>query len=263
MELAADPDAVYAKTVEIDLAELVPLAARPHSPDNIGTVRELSGLPVDQVCIGSCTNSSYRELATVAQILRGRVVHPRVSFIVTPGSRQVLENLARDGYLADLLCAGARIMESACGFCIGNSQSPGSKGVSLRTSNRNFYGRSGTKDAEVYLVSPETAAAAVVKGIFTDPRDLGMDYPAVDMPETFSVDDCMILRTGAPGKSRRPGDHPGAQHRRSAAERTHARAPPRRGDHQGGRQDHDGSHHAGRGPDEVPLQHPPVCRFRL
>ena len=147
VELAADPDAEYAKVVEIDLSTLVPLAARPHSPDHIGSVGELAGIPVDQVCIGSCTNSSFRELATVARILRGRVAHPRVSLIVTPGSRQVLENLARDGYLADLLAAGARLTESSCGFCIGGSHSPGSKGVSLRTSNRNFHGRSGTEDA--------------------------------------------------------------------------------------------------------------------
>ncbi|HTZ41490.1 MAG TPA: aconitate hydratase [Syntrophales bacterium] len=192
-ELAADPDADYAKVININLAELVPLAAKPHSPDNIGAVRELAGLPVDQVCIGSCTNSSYRELATVARILRGRVAHPRVSFIVTPGSRQVLENISREGYLADLLCSGARLTESSCGFCIGGSHSPGSQGVSLRTSNRNFHGRSGTEDAQVYLVSPETAAAAVLTGVFTDPRDLGMDYPSVPFPETFHVDDCMIL----------------------------------------------------------------------
>jgi aconitate hydratase len=200
-ELAADPDAEYVKVIDIDLAELVPLAAKPHSPDNIGTVKELAGIPVDQVCIGSCTNSSYRELATVARILRGRVAHPRVSFIVTPGSRQVLENIARDGYLADLLCSGARLTESSCGFCIGGSHSPGSEGVSLRTSNRNFYGRSGTEDAGVYLVSPETAAAAVVSGVFTDPRDLGMDYPAVSMPETFHVDDCLILEPAPPEKA--------------------------------------------------------------
>jgi len=201
VELAADPDAQYEKVVEIDLAGLVPLAAKPHSPDNIGTVREIAGTPVDQVCIGSCTNSSFRELATVARIVRGRVAHPRVSFIVTPGSRQVLENLARDGYLADLLAAGARLTESTCGFCIGGSHSPGSKGVSLRTSNRNFYGRSGTEDAEVYLVSPETAAAAVATGVVTDPRDLGMDFPAVAMPERFRVDDCMILEPAPPEKA--------------------------------------------------------------
>ncbi|HEX7504264.1 MAG TPA: aconitate hydratase, partial [Syntrophales bacterium] len=197
-ELSADPDAEYARVIKINLSELVPLAAKPHSPDNIGTVRELAGIPVDQVCIGSCTNSSYRELATVARILRGRVAHPRVSFIVTPGSRQVLENIARDGYLTDLLCSGARLTESSCGFCIGGSHSPGSKGVSLRTSNRNFYGRSGTEDAGVYLVSPETAAAAALTGVFTDPRDLGMDYPAVPMPQVFHVDDCMILEPAPP-----------------------------------------------------------------
>ena len=200
-ELSADPDADYARVVELDLAGLVPLAARPHSPDNIGAVRELAGIPVDQVCIGSCTNSSYRDLATVARILRGKVAHPRVSLIITPGSRQVLENLARDGYLADLLAAGARLTESSCGFCIGGSHSPGSKGISLRTSNRNFYGRSGTEDAEVYLVSPETAAAAAVAGAVTDPRDLGMDFPAVAMPEAFRVDDCMILEPAPPGKA--------------------------------------------------------------
>jgi aconitate hydratase len=200
-ELAADPDAEYARVIDIHLSELVPLAARPHSPDNIGAVRELAGTPVDQVCIGSCTNSSYRELATVARILRGRVAPPRVSFIVTPGSRQVLENIARDGYLADLLCSGARLTESSCGFCIGGSHSPGSKDVSLRTSNRNFHGRSGTEDAGVYLVSPETAAAAALTGVFTDPRDLGMDYPAVPMPRVFHVDDCMILEPAPPEKA--------------------------------------------------------------
>ena len=201
VELAADPDAGYDRVVENDLAGLVPLAAKPHSPDNIGTVREIAGTPVDQVCIGSCTNSSFRELATVARIVRGRVAHPRVSFIVTPGSRQVLENLARDGYLADLLAAGARLTESTCGFCIGGSHSPGSRAVSLRTSNRNFHGRSGTEDAEVYLVSPETAAAAVATGVVTDPRDLGIDFPAVAMPDTFRVDDCMILEPAPPEKA--------------------------------------------------------------
>ena len=134
--------------ITLDLAELVPLTAKPHSPDNIGTVREMNGLEVNQVCIGSCTNSSYKDLVTVAMMLKGRMVHPGVSFIIAPGSKQVLENLAREGYLADLMTAGARIMENACGFCIGNSQSPQTSAVSLRTSNRNFLGRSGTKDAE-------------------------------------------------------------------------------------------------------------------
>ncbi|MCG6534263.1 MAG: aconitase family protein, partial [Syntrophales bacterium LBB04] len=149
---------------------------------------------VDQVCIGSCTNSSFKDLVTVAKILKGNVVHPKVSLVIAPGSRQVLENLAVEGYLTDLIMAGARIMENACGFCIGNSQSPSTKAVSLRTSNRNFLGRSGTKDADVYLVSPETAAAAVITGKFTDPRDLGIPYPAIKVPPEFYIDDSMIVK---------------------------------------------------------------------
>lgn len=192
-ELQADDDAVYARTVDIDLSQLEPLTAKPHSPDNIGTVRSMKEIAVDQVCLGSCTNSSYKDLATVAKIIKGRVAHPHVSFIIAPGSRQVIENLARNGYLADLIASGARLMENACGFCIGNSQSPKSGSVSLRTSNRNFLGRSGTMDAGVYLVSPETAAAAVITGSFTDPRDLPMDYPQVAMPELLLIDDSMIL----------------------------------------------------------------------
>ena len=198
IELAADPDAVYDRVMEVDLTELVPLAARPHSPDNICTVAELAGIPVDQVCIGSCTNASYKDLAMVAEILRGKVVHPDVSLIMAPGSKQVLENLDRDGYLAPLIAAGARLMENACGFCIGNSQSPESKGVSLRTSNRNFLGRSGTVNADIYLVGPETAAAAVLTGKITDPRELGsslgMAHPNIKVPEKFHIDDRMIIR---------------------------------------------------------------------
>jgi len=193
MPLEADEDAVYEKVVTIDLSALVPLTAKPHSPDQIATVREMNAIPVDQVCLGSCTNSSYKDLVTVAKILKGKTVHPRVSFIIAPGSRQVLENLSRDGYLTDLLASGARLMENACGFCIGNSQSPQSAGVSLRTSNRNFLARSGTKDALVYLVSPETAAAAVITGSFTDPRDLSLPYPDVAMPAAFHIDDGMIV----------------------------------------------------------------------
>jgi len=192
--LCADKDASYSKIVDIDLSELQPMTAKPHSPDNIGTVRSMKEIAVDQVCLGSCTNSSYKDLATVARILKGKVAHPDVSFILAPGSRQVLENLARDGYLADLISAGARLMENACGFCIGNSQSPKSGAVSLRTSNRNFLGRSGTMDADVYLVSPETAAAAVITGRFTDPRDLKMAYPQVTMPHNLIIDDSMIIR---------------------------------------------------------------------
>jgi len=193
-ELKADDNAAYAKTVNIDLSQLEPLTAKPHSPDNIGTVRGMNNIPVNQVCLGSCTNSSYKDLVTVAKILKGRVAHPDISFILAPGSRQVLDNLARDGYLADLIASGARLMENACGFCIGNSQSPKSGAVSLRTSNRNFLGRSGTMDADVYLVSPETAVAAAITGRFTDPRDLKMEYPQVPMPEHLIIDDNMIIR---------------------------------------------------------------------
>ena len=194
IELKADDDAAYARTVDIDMSQLEPLTARPHSPDNISTVLSMKGIPVNQVCLGSCTNSSYKDLVTVAKILKGRAAHPDISFILAPGSRQVLDNLARDGYLADLIASGARLMENACGFCIGNSQSPKSGAVSLRTSNRNFLGRSGTMDADVYLVSPETAAAAVITGRFSDPRDLKMEYPQVDMPRDPVIDDSMIIR---------------------------------------------------------------------
>jgi aconitate hydratase len=195
-ELHADIDAVYVRVVDIDLSKLEPLTAKPHSPDNISTVKNMKEIAVDQVCLGSCTNSSYKDLITVAKILKGKVVHPDVSFILAPGSRQVLENLAAEGYLMDLISAGARLMENACGFCIGNGQSPKSGSVSLRTSNRNFSGRSGTLDADVYLVSPETAAAAIITGRFTDPRTLGIDYPQVEVPQSFIIDDSMIIRPG-------------------------------------------------------------------
>jgi aconitate hydratase len=191
--ITADSDTQYDKVVKIDLSRLVPLAATPHSPGNIATVGSLQGTPVNQVCVGSCTNSSYKDLATVAKILKGKVVAPDVSFVVAPGSRQVMQNIDKAGYLADLITSGARLDESACGFCIGNSQSPASKGVSLRTSNRNFEGRSGTKDAQVYLVSCETAAAAAIKGKITDPRKLGMSYPKIVMPRKFFVDDRMFI----------------------------------------------------------------------
>jgi len=192
--IAADRDAEYDRIAEIDLSRLVPLSATPHSPGNIATVASLQGIPVEQVCIGSCTNSSYKDLATVARILRGRVAAPNVSLVIAPGSRQVMQNIGKSGYLGDLIASGARIDPAACGFCIGNSQSPSSAAVSLRTSNRNFQGRSGTMDANVYLVSPETAAAAVITGKFTDPRDLKMRYPKVTLPKKFSIDDTMIIR---------------------------------------------------------------------
>lgn len=194
VELAADPDSEYDRVVEIDLGVLEPLAATPHSPGNVQPVRELAGLKVDQVCLGSCTNSSYTDLVRVARVLEGRTVHPDVSCVVTPGSKQVVQTIARDGYLPMLIAAGARLVEPSCGFCIGNSQSPGSAAVSLRTSNRNFEARSGTKDARVFLVSPETAAAAVLTGVICDPRELGLPYPAVEMPAEFVVDDNLIIR---------------------------------------------------------------------
>ena len=196
VEMKADSDAEYDKVVNLNLSELIPLAAYPHSPGNIKTVKELEGMDVDQVCLGSCTNSSYKDLMTVAKILKGKKAHPNVSFVIAPGSKQVLENIARDGGLADLISTGARIAESACGFCIGNSQSPKTDAVSLRTSNRNFLGRSGTKSAQAYLVSPETAAAAVLTGKMTDPRNLekkGIKYPDVKMPEKFYIDDSMFI----------------------------------------------------------------------
>ncbi|HOD35243.1 MAG TPA: aconitate hydratase [Syntrophales bacterium] len=193
-EIKPDADALYEKTVEINLSEIVPMMARPHSPDNVDPVAKAGGIPVSQVCIGSCTNSSYKDLVTVAKILRGKHVHEGVSLVVTPGSRQVLENLTKDGYLADFLGAGARLTESACGFCIGASHSPESGGVSVRTSNRNFPGRSGTADAEVYLTSPETAAAAALTGRLIDPRNMPLPCPGAEAPERFYVSDDMIVK---------------------------------------------------------------------
>jgi len=196
VEILPDADASYDRIVDIDMSSLVPLVAYPHSPGNIKTVQELQGLAVDQVCMGSCTNSSYKDLLTVAAILKGRTVAPNVSVVLAPGSRQVLQNVTRAGGLEMLLGAGARLAESACGFCIGNSQSPASAAVSVRTSNRNFEGRSGTGDAQVYLASPETAAAAAITGRLTDPRtlqDLGIHYPRVEMPAKFFIDDSMFI----------------------------------------------------------------------
>jgi len=192
-EIKADKEAIYDRVVDVDLRQIVPLTATPHSPGNIKTVQELEGMPVNQVCIGSCTNSSYKDLMTVAKILKGKTVHPDVSLVISPGSKQVIENLAQEGALEDLYSTGARITEPVCGFCIGNSQSPQTNAVSIRTSNRNFFGRSGTKTANLYLASPETAAAAVITGKFTDPRNLSMPYPDVKMPEKFYTDDSMIL----------------------------------------------------------------------
>ena len=198
MPLAADADAVYDEVIEIDLSALEPLAACPHSPDNVKPVRSLSMTKVDQVCIGSCTNSSYADLMTVAEILKDKTVSPEVSLAIAPGSRQVLAMLSANGALTALLDAGARILESACGPCIGMGQSPNSAGVSLRTFNRNFEGRSGTADAKVYLVSPETAVAAALTGEITDPRDLGLDALYVDLPERFLIDDSAVLAPASP-----------------------------------------------------------------
>ena len=193
VELKADDDAEYDKVFNLDLSELEPLAAAPHSPGNIVKVSDLKDLKVDQVMLGSCTNSSYKEIATAAKIMKDKKVHPDVSFGVAPGSRQVLQMATKDGYIGDLINSGARLLEATCGFCIGNSQSPKSTGVSLRTSNRNFEGRSGTVDAHVYLVSPEVAAVSAITGKMTDPRTAGIKYPQVDMPTNFLVDDSMFI----------------------------------------------------------------------
>ena len=190
-EISADPDAEYDEELVIELDKLEPLVACPHSPDNVKTVKELEGMKIDQVCIGSCTNSSLLDMMKVAYILRGKTVHPDVSLSIAPGSKQVLNMLSRGGELSDMIDAGARLLESACGPCIGMGQSPNSKGVSLRTFNRNFLGRSGTKDAQIYLLSPETAAISAITGVLTDPRSLG-EMPQFNLPATFSINDNMI-----------------------------------------------------------------------
>ena len=191
-ELKADDDAVYDEQIDIDLSQLVPLAACPHSPDNVKSVNEIGKLKIDQVCIGSCTNSSYVDMMKVAHILKGKTVDPSVSLAIAPGSKQVLNMIAENGALADMIAAGARILESACGPCIGMGQSPNSKGVSLRTFNRNFEGRSGTKDGQIYLVSPEMAAVSALTGYLTDPRTLG-DMPEFKLPKHFKINDNMVV----------------------------------------------------------------------
>ena len=190
--LAPDADAVYDEVIDINLDELTPLAACPHSPDAVRPVSEIAGITVDQCCIGSCTNSSLMDLLKVAAILKGRTVHPNVSLSIAPGSKQVYTMLAENGALADLIAAGARILECACGPCIGMGQSPNSGGVSLRTFNRNFEGRSGTADGQVYLVSPEVAAVSALTGVLTDPRTYG-EPVSITMPESFRIDDNMIV----------------------------------------------------------------------
>ncbi len=197
-EFVADADAEYDQIVEIDLSALEPMIARPHSPDNVVAVREVAGTPVDQVCIGSCTNSSLRDMLTVAAALRGKTLPPEVSLAISPGSRQVLEMMARNGALADIIGAGARILESACGPCIGMGLSPMTDSVSVRSFNRNFEGRSGTLSARVFLASPETCVAAALTGKITDPRELG-DAPEVSVPKRFDIDDRMVIAPPADG----------------------------------------------------------------
>jgi aconitate hydratase len=201
VELVADADAEYDEVIDIDLVQIVPLAACPSSPDNIMSIEELKGGKVSQVIIGSCTNSSYRDLALVAKVLKGRQVSPDVTLSIAPGSRQVLEMLARNGMLADIIAAGARILETGCGPCIGQGQSPSDDTVTLRTFNRNFAGRTGTKGDQAYLVSPETAVAAALTGAFTDPRDLGIEYPEIAEPEQFLINDNLVFNPPAkPGE---------------------------------------------------------------
>ncbi len=197
----SDEDAEYDKIIDIDLSALEPMAACPHSPDNIKKISELAGTPVSQVCVGSCTNSSLADMMTVASILKGKNVAPQVSMSVSPGSKQVLAMLADCGALTDIISSGARLLECACGPCIGMGFSPESSGLSLRTFNRNFEGRSGTRDASVYLVSPEVAAASAITGVITDPRTLG-EYPAIEMPEAFLVDDSGVIPPLSPEEAK-------------------------------------------------------------
>jgi aconitate hydratase len=195
-EFLPDSDAGYDEVIDIDLDVIEPNVALPHSPDNVCTVRVAGPIEVHQVMIGSCTNSSYRDLMVVAQMLKGKQVHPDVSFGVAAGSRQVLRMIAENGALNDIIDSGARILESSCGFCAGYGQSPQSGGVSVRTNNRNFQGRCGTQDAKVYLVSPEVAVATALTGKLTDPRDLHMAYPDIPLPAKFHIDDSMVIRPG-------------------------------------------------------------------
>ncbi len=195
--LSADPDAVYDEHIVIDLTALAPMAACPHSPDNVKSITEIGKMKIDQVCIGSCTNSSLLDMLKVAYILDGKTVHPDVSLAVSPGSKQVLAMMAECGALEKIITAGARVLESACGPCIGMGQSPNSKGISLRTFNRNFEGRSGTRDAQIYLVSPEVAAASAIAGYLCDPRELG-DMPEFVLPEKFKINDNMITLPASP-----------------------------------------------------------------
>jgi len=197
--LCADEDATYDELVEIDLSALEPMVAKPHMPDIVETVKDCGPIKVDQVFIGSCTNSSYTDMMRVARILKGKSVHPDVSLVIGPGSKQVLTMLARNGALADMIAAGARILESACGPCIGMGQAPKTNAISVRTNNRNFFGRSGTRSAGIYLVSCETAAVTALTGMLTDPRCLDIDLD-IPLPEHFDVNDNLIIPPVAPGE---------------------------------------------------------------
>lgn len=201
IELKADEDAVYDEVIDIDLSSLAPMAACPHMPDRVKSVTEIGKIKVDQVCIGSCTNSSLLDMMKVAAILKGKTVHPAVSLSIAPGSKQVLNMISQNGALSDMIDAGARILESACGPCIGMGQSPNSAGVSLRTFNRNFEGRSGTADAGIYLVSPEVAAASALTGYLTDPRDLG-EFPEIKLPDEFIINDNMVAMPAPPEEAK-------------------------------------------------------------
>ena len=201
VELKADDDAVYDEIIEINLSELAPMAACPHMPDRVKSVTEIGKIKVDQVCIGSCTNSSLLDMMKVAAILKGKTVHPAVSLSIAPGSKQVLNMISQNGALSEMIDAGARILESACGPCIGMGQSPNSAGVSLRTFNRNFEGRSGTADAGIYLVSPEVAAASAITGYLTDPRDLG-EFPEIVLPDEFIINDNMVAMPATPEEAK-------------------------------------------------------------
>lgn len=200
VELLSDPDAVYDEVIRIDLSTLRPMVAQPHSPDNVASVEEVGRIPVDQVCIGSCTNSSLLDMMKVASILKDKTVSTDVSLVIAPGSKQVLNMLAQNGALADMIASGARILEASCGPCIGMGQSPKTDAVSLRTNNRNFYARSGTASAQVYLVSPEVAAVSALNGYLTDPRTLGA-MPAIEIPQSFYVNDNLVVSPAAEGNT--------------------------------------------------------------
>lgn len=200
IELKPDKDAVYDRVIDINLDELVPMAAKPHSPDNVDTIENIGNIKINQVAIGSCTNSSYEDLMKVAQILKGKKVNKDVSLVIAPGSRQVMEMISRNGALGDIISSGARILENSCGPCIGMGQSPGTDAVSLRTFNRNFYGRSGTLSADIYLVSPETAAVSAITGVLTDPRKMEIEFKDLKV-DSFIVDDSMIIKPSEEGEN--------------------------------------------------------------